>query len=103
MSTQMHSRLLRIMRREFDSQGLNLPSSCRNQLERMVSHGVTRMRVSNALDSPSHVIQAEKNLRLMVRYFSDYSKKTGSYPTLKDSDFRNGLLDCPTYWPYWSS
>lgn len=103
MSAQFKSRLLNILQREFDAQGLNLPGSCRSQLEQLVGRGISRMRANHVLDSPSHINNAERNLKALIRYFADHAREVGSYPTLSDADFHTALVGCPTFWPYWSS
>ena len=77
------------------------PSSyCEGQFKKMVGNGVTRMRINNAIEQPGYVLRAEKNLKTLVKYFSDYARKVGSFPTLSNSAFDNALKDCPSLWPY---
>lgn len=91
------------MQREMDMLGLSLPSSCRSQIEKMVNRGIVRLRMNNLLDNPGMVLQAESNLKGLVRYFCDFSREVNTYPTLNDADFQKGLTACPTFFPYWSS
>ena len=91
------------MQRELQSQSLQLSPGCAQQIEQLVGHGVQRMHINNAGSHAGHVLQAERNLKLLIRYFSDYSRNSGTFPMLNDSDFDAALLACPTFWPYCSS
>lgn len=66
----------------------------------MVSQGVTRMRMHKALDNPSYIMRAETNMKSMIKYFSDYARKVGSFPALSSNAFDHALKDCPSFWPY---
>lgn len=103
MSGMLQSKLLNIMQRELQSQNLQLSSDCQRQIEQMVRHGVQRMRINRAMDHAGHVIQAERNMRLLVRYFCDYARNLGTFPKLSNSDFNRALSACPTLWPFSSS
>jgi len=62
-----------------------------------------RMRTSKALENAGHTLQAERNLKFLIRYLCDYSRDVGTFPQLNDSDFNAALLASPTFWPYCSS
>ena len=91
------------MRRELQSQNLELTPDCTNQIEQLVRVGVQRMQINNAQNHAGHVIQAERNLKSLVRHFCDYARDVGSFPRLSNSDFQRALTTCPTIWPYRSS
>jgi len=99
----IRSRLLNIMQNELGSQKLQLSPYCTQQIEQLVSNGIKRMHYSKAIDNAGHVMQAERNLKALVQYFSDYSRKAGTYPNLQDTDFDAALVACPTLWPFCSS
>lgn len=103
MSAHIQPRLLSILQREMDTLGLQLSSSCRGQLEGMVTRGVTRMRVNKLLDNPGQILQAERNLKEMVQYFCGHARQVSTYPTLSDDEFRRAKTACPTFFPFWSS
>lgn len=103
MPAPLQSRLAVTMQRELDSQNLQLSPYCLQQIEILVGRGVERMRNSNATDNPGYVMNAERNLKSLVKYFADYSRNKGSYPRLTRSDFDHALRSSPTYWPYCSS
>lgn len=91
------------MRRELLSQNLQLTPDCANQVEQMVRFGVQRMKINNAINHAGHVIQAERNLKHLIRHFCDYSRDVGTFPTLSAANFQRALTNCPTLWPYRSS
>lgn len=99
----LQSRLLIVLQRELDSQGLQLSPYCTQQIEQLLSRGLERMRNNKAAEHPSHQMNAERNLKALVKYFSDYSKEMGTYPRLSGSDFDTALHTSPAYWPYCSS
>ena len=103
MSAMLQSRLLGILRRELDSQNFQLSLYGRQQIEQLVGHGITRMRINNVDDHAGYVIRAERNLRSLIKYFCDYSRDVGSFPTLSNSAFITALNACPSFWPYRSS
>ena len=88
------------MQYELDMQGLQLPGSCRSRLEQMISRGVIRMRTNKILDNPGQVLQAEQNLKSLVRYFCEFSREAGIYPEITDPDFEKALLGCPPFFPF---
>jgi len=91
------------MQRELDSQGLQFSPYCTQQIEQLVSRGLERMRNNKATEHPSHLMNAERNLKALIKYFSNYSKEVGSFPQLSVSDFDTALRTSPAYWPYCSS
>jgi hypothetical protein len=99
----LQTKLLKIMKRELQSQNLQLSSDCIAQIEKMVRYGIQRMRANHSMDNAGHVIQAERNMRFLVRYFCDYSRDMGTHPKLSNSDFNQALNACPTLWPFNSS
>jgi hypothetical protein len=99
----LQPRLISIMQRELKSRNLELSPYCVQQIEQLIGQGVQRMRVNNAIDHAGHVMQAERNLRALIKYFSDYSRNRGTFPNLSQADFDAALLSCPTIWPYCSS
>ena len=103
MWAMLQSRLAGIMQRELETQSLQLSDYCTQQIQQLIGNGVNRMRTSKVLDHAGHVMQAERNLRSLVKYFSDYSRTAGSYPHLSTSQFDAALSSCPTLWPYCSS
>jgi hypothetical protein len=100
MSAALKNRLLRIMTQEMSSLRFQPTSHCEGQIRKLVGHGVTRMRINNAVDNPGQTIRAEQNLRALVKYFSNYAESVGTFPTLSDSAFENALKDCPSFWPF---
>ena len=100
MSTVLKARLLGVMRRELSAQEFRPSPYCERQIGVMVSHVVTRMRINNVVDQPSHIIRAEQNLRALVKYFSKYSRDVGTFPALSNSAFDTALNECPTLWPF---
>ena len=100
MSAKLKARLMTIMAREMSALQFKPSSYVDGQFKKMIGHGVTRMRINKAVDQPGHVIRAEKNVKALVRYFSDYARKVGSFPTLSDAQFEHALKDCPALWPY---
>ena len=92
-----------VMQRELDFCGLELAPDSRHQVEQLVSHGVDRMKRSHALDHPGLMINAEQNLKSLVRYFASQAREMGTFPRLGSEDFNAAMRACPTYWPYWSS
>ena len=91
------------MQRELDSQNLQLSAYCTQQIEQLVNQGVQRMRNNNAADHPGRILNAERNLKSMVRYFSNYSKEVGTFPRMNHSDFDDAFRSLPTLWPYCTS
>lgn len=88
------------MAREFAMHEFRPSGYCEGQFMKMVGQGITRMRINKAIDQPGHVIRAEKNMKVMVKYFSDYSRRVGTYPSLTNTAFDDALKDCPALWPY---
>lgn len=103
MGAMLQSRLIGIMQRELESQNLQLSIYCTQQIEQMVSYGVQRMRTSKVIDHSGHIMQAERNLRALVKYLGDCSQKAGTYPSLTSSSFDAAMSSCPNFWPYCSS
>ena len=91
------------MQRELELQRLQLPVYCTQQMELMIANGVQRMRVNKALDHAGHVLQAERNLRALVKYLCDFSRKEGTFPTLTETSFDAAMGSCPTFWPFCST
>jgi hypothetical protein len=91
------------MQRELDSQNLQLSVYCTQQMEQLVSNGLQRMRANKAIDNAGHVMHAERNMRALVKYLCDYSRKAGTFPSLSNSSFDAAMSSCPTFWPYCSS
>ena len=100
MTAMLQSRLMIIMQRELDSQNLLPDPYCTQQIERLVTQGVERMRNNNAADHPGRVMNAEQNLKSLVKYICDYSKNMGTFPQLSQSHFDAAMRSCPTLWPY---
>jgi hypothetical protein len=100
MSNNLQPRLISIMQREMDFLSFKPPTSCKSQMDSMVAQGLTRMRISKALDNPGQVLLAERNLKELVKYLSDYSREVGSYPSIEEADFHAAMLASPAYWPY---
>jgi hypothetical protein len=100
MSTALKARLMTILAREMSSSQFQPSSYVDGQFKKMIGQGVTRMRINKAIDQPGHVIRAENNLKALVKYFSDYARKVGSFPTLSNANFDHALKDCPSLWPY---
>lgn len=100
MSVALRSRLLGIMKRHMSSLDFHPNSYCEYQIEKLVGHGVERMRINNAVDQIGKVIQAEQNLRKLVDYFCNYAKDVGTYPVLNDDAFDSALISCPPLWPF---
>jgi hypothetical protein len=59
--------------------------------------------MQNVIDHQGYVTQAEQNLKSLIKYFCDYSRDLGTFPTLSDSDFNAALSSCPIFWPYCST
>ena len=100
MSVALKSRLLRIMKAEMSFHDFHPASYCEYQIEKMVHHGVERMRIGNAVDQMGMVCLAEQNLRHLIDYFYNFSQDVGTYPTLDEMAFESALIDCPPLWPY---
>lgn len=100
MSAALKARLMNSLSRELAALQFQPSSYCEGQFKKMVSNGVTRMRINKAIDQPGHVLRAEKNLKALLKYFADYARKVGSFPTLSNSAFDNAIKDCPALWPY---
>jgi len=103
MSGMQQNRLLAIMRRELESWQLQFSPYCTHQIEHLIGNGIKRMRTNNTLDHAGYMMQAERNLAALIKYFCDYSKKVGAFPELSDSDFDAAVRTCPTLWPYSTS
>lgn len=99
----LQSRLSSILRQELETAQLQISPYCLQQMEHLLGHGIKRMRMNKTLDHPGYALQAEQNLRALVKYFSDYSEKLGTFPSLSDNQFDTALRTCPTLWPYCSS
>ena len=95
-------RLLHLMHRELRVQGLELSPSCTQQIEKLVNNGAQRMRLNKA-EHARHDIQAEQNLKTLIRYLGDYARDAGTYPKLNDEGFRAAVSRCPALWPFLSS
>ena len=91
------------MQRELRAQNLQLSPYCTQQLESLVSQGVQRMIIQKSADHPGHVMQAERNLKFLIRYFSECAERLGTFPALNNTDFDTALNACPTFWPYRTS
>ena len=96
-------RLLNIIHRELRAQNLQLSPSCTQQIEKLVNNGAERMRLNNADGHAGHTLQAEQNLKALIRYLGDYARDSGSFPKLTDASFDAAMSRCPTLWPFLSS
>ena len=76
---------------------------CVQQIEVLVTQGVERMRNNNLADNPGRLMNAEQNLKSLVKYLRNYANEVGSYPHLSNADFDAALRNCPTFWPYCAS
>jgi hypothetical protein len=99
----LQPKLLLIMQRELDSCGLELTANGRQQVEQLVTYGVDRMRRSHALEHPGLMINAEQNLKSLVKYLAGRAREAGTFPNLSPQDFDSAMRACPTLWPYCSS
>ena len=91
------------MRRELDSWQLQLSPYCVKQIESMIANGIQRMRSNNTIERPAYVLEAERNLGALIRYFSEYAKKMNTFPELTDSAFDAAVRTSPTIWPFTAS
>ena len=82
---------------------LQLSFYCEKQIEQLVSRGVGRMGTGKVDDHAGYVLQAERNLKSLIKYFCDYSLRVETFPALSNSHFNAALNACPTFWPYTSS
>lgn len=103
MGGMLQTRLASIMQRELQAQNLQLSPYCTQQIERMMGLGLQRLKINKANEHAGHVLQAEQNLKSLIRYFSNYSREVGSYPTLSNADFDAAVIASPTFWPFCSS
>jgi hypothetical protein len=103
VSVMLQARLQSILRREVESQNLQLTSYGVQKLESLIGQGMERMRINHAVDHPSYVMRAERNLAALIKYFCDYSRDVGTFPSLSNSDFDDALTASPTFWPFRSS
>jgi len=103
MTSMLLPRLLSVMNRELQAQALQLSPYCTQQLEQLVGYGVQRMRVNKATEHAGHTLQAERNLKLLIGHFADYSRAAGGFPKLTNTEFDAALRCCPALWPYVSS
>ena len=103
MSSKFNLRLLSVMKRELESQNLQLSQYGEQQIEGLVSNGVQRMRFNSATDSASYNLRAEQNLRSLIRYLCDHARDLETFPKLSNSHFDAALIACPAFWPYSSS
>lgn len=99
----LQSRLYGILRREVENSQLQFSPFCTQQIEQLIGNGLKRMRMNKTIDHPGYILQAERNLEALIRYFVEYSKKAGTFPTLADSDFNAALRTSPALWPYSTS
>ena len=88
------------MQRELDTQGLQLSPYCIQQLELLVTRGIERMRNNKVLDHAGHILNAERNLKSLVKYIGGYSREEGTFPKLTNTGFDAAILASPTFWPY---
>ena len=103
MLAMLQPRLLGIMQVELKAQNLELSLYCIQQIEKLVGQGIQRMHINSAVGHGGYVMQAERNLRLLIKHLTDYSRSLGTFPNLNDSDFDTALNVCPTLWPYRTS
>ena len=92
-----------IMQRELETSQLELTAYCLKQVEILIGRGVKRMKMNNTIDHAGYVLEAERNLATLIRYFDEYSKKLETFPKLGDTDFDAALRNCPTLWPFSTS
>ncbi len=91
------------MQREVETCGVRLPPYALQQVETLVNQGLERMRRTKAVDHPGLVINAERNLRRLVRYLAEYAREAGSFPELEPRQFDAAMRSCPAFWPYSTS
>lgn len=103
MTAMLQSRLLSIVQRELDSQNLLLSPYGSQQIEVLITQGVERMRNNKVDEHPGRLMNAEQNLKSLVKYLRKYATDVGSYPQLSNADFDDAMRNCPTYWPYCAS
>ena len=99
----IQSRLSGIMRQELEFLQVHFSPYCVQQVEQMIGNGIKRMKVNNTIDHAGYVMQAERNLKALLKYFSDYAKQEGTFPELKDKDFDAAMKTCPILWPFSAS
>lgn len=95
--------MLGIMRRELESGQLQFSPYCKQQIEHLIGNGIKRMRTNKTIDHAGYLLQAERNLVSLIKYFSDYSKRVGTFPQLSDSHFDAAVRTCPALWPFSTS
>lgn len=100
MSAVVKARMLRVLRHELSAQDFQASRYCEGQLKMLVGQGVSRLRLNNAIEDASLILRAESSLRSLVRYFSQYSKDVGTFPSLSNTQFNTALNECPTFWPF---
>jgi hypothetical protein len=72
-------RLLNLIHRELRAQSLELFPSCTQQIEQLVNNGVQRMRLNKADEHAGHFVQAEQNLKALIRYLGEYAREAGFF------------------------
>lgn len=91
------------MRQEMESQKLQLSSYCVKQVESLIHQGIVRMQTMNVDKNPGHTINAEQNLKSLIAYLSNYSKRAGTFPALSESDYDSAMRNPPPAWPFCSA
>ena len=99
----LQNRLFSIMRREIIFRKLQLSPYCQKQIENLIRQGIVRMELMKADKNPGHTMKAEQNLRGLITYLVDCSKKAGTFPALSESEYDAAMRNPPALWPYCSS
>lgn len=88
------------MRQELEFLRLQFSPYCVQQIEQMIGNGIKRMKVNNTIDHAGYALQAERNLKALIKYFADYAKNQGTFPNLNEKDFDTAMHTCPILWPF---
>lgn len=99
----IRTRLTSILNQELQSQGLQLTPYCQQQFEQLLSNGVQRLSLVRPAPKPAHTMQAERNLKGLVKFFCDFAQDRGTFPRLENADFNAALSQCPPHWPFHAS
>ncbi len=99
----LKAKLNRIMKQELEFLELQLGPYCIQQLEQAIGNGIRRMEINNSSSHPGYVLQAEQNLKSLIRYYSGYAENIGTFPLLSELDFDAAQRSAPGLWPYSTS
>ena len=93
-------RLSGLTTRKLTKLGLGADPVCGQEIEKMLSVGVSRLEHQRALDREEQLVVAEENLSRLLNALSERAQSLGTYPTVDGDAFNQVKKRLAPMWPF---